>query len=325
MNTTSGKCLPTVSVLMAVRDEAKYIRQSVESILNQTFSKFEFIIVDDQSKDETVEIIRGFNDERITLVEGSGEGLAAALNKGLARCRGEFIARMDGDDISLPCRLQKQYEYMKKWNRVDLLGSQAEIIDETGCIVGKYIKPIDEKIIRKAAKYGCPIIHPSYFGRKDLFISINGYREKFTYAQDYDFILRALDSNSIIHNIDEALIYYRFVYNKSRATKSYLQMYYTRLALQLHQCRVKFGFESEIIAVKLDKRFDGKVSYFYAIDKIRSYLLSKSNSSGRILKYLFIALAFCISTLHIQVLLSMTRALFYKLSCSGGSLASLDS
>lgn len=324
MNTSSGKCLPTVSVLMAVRDEAKYIRNSVESILNQTFGNFEFIIVDDQSKDETVEIIRGFNDERIILVEGSGDGLAAALNKGLARCRGEFIARMDGDDISLPCRLQKQYEYMKKWNRVDLLGSQAEIIDETGCIVGKYIKPIDERIIRKAAKYGCPIIHPSYFGRKNLFISMNGYREKFTYAQDYDFILRALDKNSTIHNIDEVLIYYRFVYNKSRATKNYLQMYYTKLALQLHQCRVKFGYESKIIEVKLNKRFDGEMRYFYAVDKIRSFLLNKSSSSGRILKYLFIALAFCISIMHYQVLQSMTRAFFYKVSCHGGG-ASLDS
>jgi len=102
-------------------------------------------------------------------------------------------------------------------------------------------------------------------------------------------------------------------------------MHYTKLAIQLHQCRVKYGFESEVIAEKLDKRFDGKMSYFYAIDKTRSYLLSKSNSSSKILKYLFIALAFCISTLHIQVLLSMTRALFYKVSCCADSLASLDS
>ena len=104
---------PKVSVLMSVYNGEKYLREAVESILNQTFRDFEFIIIDDGSTDSTNEIIRSYSDCRIRLLENEENiGLTKSLNKGIDQCRGEYIARMDGDDVSLQQRFSKQLEYL---------------------------------------------------------------------------------------------------------------------------------------------------------------------------------------------------------------------
>ena len=119
---------PAVSVLMPVYNVEKYIGEAIESILNQTFNDFEFIIIDDASTDNTVSVIEKFSDNRIKLIRNETNiKLAASLNKGLRIAQGKYIARMDGDDISLPHRFQKLYEFLENNPSVDICGSAMRV------------------------------------------------------------------------------------------------------------------------------------------------------------------------------------------------------
>ncbi|SVC41049.1 uncharacterized protein METZ01_LOCUS293903, partial [marine metagenome] len=112
--------LPLITVLMPVYNGAKYLNEAIDSILNQTFQNFEFIIIDDGSTDDSVKIIKSYDDNRIRLVENRNNlGQSETLNKGLSLTRGKYIARMDQDDISMPERLKKQFEFMENNSDVD--------------------------------------------------------------------------------------------------------------------------------------------------------------------------------------------------------------
>ena len=104
--------LPRVSVLMSVYNETSYLRQSVQSILDQTFLNFEFVIINDGSTDDTQKILETFADPRIRIIRQPNTGLTKALNRGLKLCRGEFIARIDADDLSMPDRLEQQLAFL---------------------------------------------------------------------------------------------------------------------------------------------------------------------------------------------------------------------
>lgn len=113
---------PLISVLMPAYNAEKYIKEAIESILNQTFSNFEFIIIDDGSIDATEEIIKSFKDSRIVYIKNEKNlGLIKTLNKGISIARGEFIARMDSDDISMPQRFELQLDVFKKYKGVDIV------------------------------------------------------------------------------------------------------------------------------------------------------------------------------------------------------------
>ena len=115
---------PLVTVLMAVYNGEKYLREAIESILDQTYTNFEFLIINDGSSDRTEEIILSYNDKRIRYIKNEQNlKLIASLNKGLDLAKGEFIARMDADDISLPERLEKQINFLEKHPEIGLLGS----------------------------------------------------------------------------------------------------------------------------------------------------------------------------------------------------------
>ena len=124
---------PKISVLMSAYNSEKYISESIESILNQTFKDFEFIIINDGSSDNTAKIIQKYaeKDERIRFINSKqNQGIIAALNPGFSMCRGEYIARMDSDDISLPKRFEKQIEYMDKHSECGVLGTSIIIFDK---------------------------------------------------------------------------------------------------------------------------------------------------------------------------------------------------
>ena len=114
--------MPVVSVLMPTYNAEKYLKEAIDSILNQTFTDFEFLIIDDNSKDKTKKIIGKYNDKRIKLIKGPQKGLAAALNCGIKKAQGKYIARMDADDISLPARLEKQVNYLEAHPEITVLG-----------------------------------------------------------------------------------------------------------------------------------------------------------------------------------------------------------
>jgi len=124
-----------ISVVMSVYNGEKYLREAIDSILSQTFHDFEFIIIDDGSNDGSAEVVRSYTDSRIRFVQQENRGLAAALNRGVLLARSGLIARMDQDDISMPDRFEKQYEYLQKHKEVVALGAAAVWIDVNGTYV----------------------------------------------------------------------------------------------------------------------------------------------------------------------------------------------
>ncbi|MBU1092676.1 glycosyltransferase, partial [Patescibacteria group bacterium] len=151
---------PTISVLLSVFNGASYIEAAVESILHQTFRDFELIIVDDGSVDETSKILDKFTDDRIVrLANEKNLGLIKSLNKALAVAQGEFIARMDADDISLLDRFQKQLVYMREHPEIGVLGTAMTQVDEQGQPISVLVPPVKHELILWQTLFGCAIFH----------------------------------------------------------------------------------------------------------------------------------------------------------------------
>jgi|GEM_PF-681196 len=200
---------PTISVLMAVYNGEKYLKEAIESILVQTFVDFEFIIIDDASTDRSGVIIRSYNDPRIRLIKNEKNlGLTISLNKGLLEAQGKYVARMDADDISKPFRLERQYEFMENNPSVVLVGSWAETIDKNGVVSGLRKVPVDPEMIKFELVWKNCFFHSSVCFRKKEIISMGCYDENYRYVQDYDLFSR-LTNTYLLANIPQALIQWR--------------------------------------------------------------------------------------------------------------------
>jgi glycosyltransferase involved in cell wall biosynthesis len=185
---------PKVTVLMSVYNGAYYLRESIESILNQSFTDFEFIIIDDCSTDKSGDIIREYakQDQRIVVIKNEENiGLTKSLNKGLKLAKGEYIARQDADDISEPERLAKQVAFLGTHPEVALVGTWYKEIDAQGRLFAEIQTLYDCTQIRWCLLFSCTFVHSSVLFRKSTIIEQIGlYNEEFTYAQDYDFWCR---------------------------------------------------------------------------------------------------------------------------------------
>lgn len=193
---------------MSIYNGEIYLKESIESILDQTFKDFEFIIIDDGSTDKSEKIIKSYNDSRIKFLKNNKNiGLTKSLNKGLELCKGDFIARMDADDISLPVRLEKQLDYMNKNKNVDICGSWSMTIGQKFGEIRKC--PINHEEIKCQLLLNNIICHSSVIMRKKS-ISKEGirYNESYLYAQDFDFFVRMINQFRF-SNIPEVLIRYR--------------------------------------------------------------------------------------------------------------------
>jgi glycosyltransferase EpsE len=196
-----------VSVLMCCFNSQNYLRFSIESILNQTFNEFEFIIIDDCSTDDSYNIILNYSelDKRIKVFRNNNNlGLTKSLNLGLSYCLYDLVFRMDADDVAIFNRLeiQSKYFYSKK---LDILGGYSM---ELG--YNKIRKmPLNLVGIKKSLVFKNPIIHPSVCYSKAKILSVGGYSEKYPKMQDYDLWFKAISSGFIIENMPEILIYYR--------------------------------------------------------------------------------------------------------------------
>jgi glycosyltransferase involved in cell wall biosynthesis len=179
---------PKISVIMPAYNAQKYIAEAIESILNQTFRDFEFIIIDDASTDKTWEIIQKYaQKDRRTIALKNAENLQnyKTRNNGIAIARGKYIATMDADDWSYPDRLQKQVEFMEKNPEVVLCGSFVEICDKNLDVLNKRNYPeTDEKIRKKLFRYS-PFCHPSTMWRTVTVKKVGGYNDVYPIAQDY--------------------------------------------------------------------------------------------------------------------------------------------
>jgi glycosyltransferase involved in cell wall biosynthesis len=174
---------------MSVYNGERFLNNAIDSILNQTFSDFEFIIIDDASTDRTAEILKTYSDPRIRIMKNNqNQGLTKSMNKELTLARGIYIARMDADDISLPNRLATQLRFLDNNPEFALIGSSAYLIDENNITIGtqREICNITFSDLLSQNHF----IHGSIMMRKSVLDNVGGYNERLPYAQDYDLWLR---------------------------------------------------------------------------------------------------------------------------------------
>lgn len=200
---------PAITVLMPAYNAARYIGEAITSVLQQTFTDFELLIVNDGSTDDTLEIITSFNDERIVVVSQPNRGVADALNTGLKHARAPYIARFDADDICYPYRLEKQIRFLQDNPEYILVGSEAKYILENGDFLFDFhcIAYSHEQVMDKLYFY-CPFVHPTVMYRKDAVIEAGSYP---THAHNFeDYLLwTTLAGGGRLCNLTEPLIKYR--------------------------------------------------------------------------------------------------------------------
>lgn len=198
---------PLVSLVMPTYNVVDSIREAVDSIIDQTLTDWELIIVDDQSTDGTWQALQQYRDARIQLFRlERHEGIVTALNRGLDASRGQFIARMDGDDISLPQRLERQLAFLSSRPECDLVGSDFACIDENGNVYA-LVRQLRGKPLQQFLKAGAGLLHGTFFFRRSVYIKLKGYR--FDFAEDYDFLTRLHTKGLQFDNLPESLYQHR--------------------------------------------------------------------------------------------------------------------
>lgn len=193
---------------MSVYNSEKYLSEAIDSILNQTFRDFEFLIINDGSKDSSLEIIKSYNDKRIRLISRENKGLVYSLNEGINKAKGLYIARQDSDDISVKDRLAKEVEYLENNPKIGLVGSNYSIINIKGKILATtnvFTHPIDLRLTQITCnQFG----HGSIMARKKILQECNGYDSSVGHVEDYDLWTR-ISRIADIANIEEPLYLYR--------------------------------------------------------------------------------------------------------------------
>jgi len=232
-----------ISVIMSVYNSEKHLRKSIESILSQSYENFEFIIVDDFSNDSSWKIIQDYSakDKRINAYRREKNlGLTKNLNFMINKSKGEFIARMDSDDISLKNRLYEQIEYMKNNPKIDILGTASiEIDNEEKCVnIKKYPEEDFMNYICKAS----PVLHPTVMLKSSVFSKLS-YNEKFRTSQDLDLWFRCLKNGYKFANINTPLLKFRMdkdFFKRRSVNKSINEFYiYITGIYSLHGISIK--------------------------------------------------------------------------------------
>jgi len=201
-----------ISILLPVWNCPSYVGQAIDSVLNQSYSDFECIIIDDGSNDNTPEVLQKYQDPRIRLFQHTNRGLAATLNVGIASARGKYVARQDQDDLSLPDRLAKQISYMDSHPECGLLGTWAQIMEGDRIVERYHRHPSDPSQLRYHLLFNNPFVHSSVMMRKTVLEAVGGYSTDPSRQppEDYELWSR-LSRYSNVANLPEVLLYYREV------------------------------------------------------------------------------------------------------------------
>jgi glycosyltransferase involved in cell wall biosynthesis len=204
--------LPTVSVVMSVRNGETFLAEAIESVLNRTFRDFEFVIVDDGSTDGTSQILRNFEqkDRRIRVVVREHRGRTVSLNEVLSISTGELVAIMDGDDMAAPERLQKQVDFLNENQNCVALGGEVMFVDAKGRPLGRGNHPRGHAEIRRCLLLGdgAALSQPVVMFRRRAFQEVGGYNEDFEVVQDLDLFLR-LSEVGLVENLPDILLFWR--------------------------------------------------------------------------------------------------------------------
>jgi glycosyltransferase involved in cell wall biosynthesis len=204
--------VPEVSVVLPVYNAERYLRQAVESVLRQTLGDFELICIDDGSTDGTLAILREYEraDARVRVISRANTGVSRAANEGTAAARAPLLARMDGDDICMPERLEKQAAYLHENPDCVLVASQVVVIDGDGGVVGP--RPDTgyghEEIDRALLDRGWPVVHPSVMVRTRAVRNVGGYPDGVAVHEDHDLFLRLAEVGRL-HTLPDVLLHYR--------------------------------------------------------------------------------------------------------------------
>jgi glycosyltransferase involved in cell wall biosynthesis len=238
----AGKRSPAITVLMSVHNGARWLDQAISSVLNQTLIDFEFIIVNDGSTDQSLEIIKRFarSDPRIVVIDKPNTGLADSLNRGIREARGQWVARVDADDLCEPNRLEEQFNYVKSKPEVVLVGSDFIEIDNNGTAIKRQSYPSNHtNLIWNLEHHKRFFPHSSAFFRLDIAWKVGGYNIRIHRSQDHDFWFR-LSSEGKITCLKKPLVRIRKHDNQiSNEESGMKQVYYDYAATVCHFLRKK--------------------------------------------------------------------------------------
>ncbi len=236
---------PVISVVMSVYNGQKYLRESIDSILNQTYKNFEFIIINDGSEDNSLDMLLEYQigDNRVLIVNQNNVGLTRSLNRGVKLATSEYIARQDADDISIHSRLEKQLNYMENHPKVAVIGCFGDVFNVNGVLrTGRDSKFSREGIKRHLASKNL-FMHGSAMVRKSCLAKVGFYREFFRHSQDYDLWLR-LSQYFDIDILPECLYQYRVTPQAVSVSRWLAQKQYADIAKKLHAERLATGKDS---------------------------------------------------------------------------------
>jgi len=203
--------MPRVSILVSTYNGEKYLSQAIESLLNQSFTDFELIIVNDGSSDNSERVIRSFDDDRVVYLRNAqNQGIAASQNKGLSVARGEYVALQDHDDISVAHRLHLQVEYLAAHPDIAMVGSSSLRIDAFGVLKSERSAPLNDIDLKWYLMFGQPFVHTSLMVRRRIIEEIGGYSRdpEVRMCEDYDFTSR-IGTRYKTANLELPLVYWR--------------------------------------------------------------------------------------------------------------------
>jgi glycosyltransferase involved in cell wall biosynthesis len=202
--------VPEICVLMPVYNGERFLREAIASVLGQSFTDWELLVLDDSSTDKTASIVEEFarQDPRVRHIVLPGLGLCGSLNEGLQRASSPYVARMDADDVCLPGRFAAQWEHFFAHPELDVLGTAIICIDEQGRRENVVVHPAGAQL-PPAMQRTCVLAHPSVMAKTSALQGLGGYSRAFSHAEDYDLWLRALDAGLRLDNLSLPLLLYR--------------------------------------------------------------------------------------------------------------------
>ena len=266
--------MKTIDILLPIYNEPlEYIKKSIESILNQTYTKFKLIIIlDSPTNFSAIKYVDELKtkDQRIVVIKNEKNlGLVTSLNKGIAYCTDEYVARMDADDISNPNRLEKQIQYLEE-NNLDFIGANAIGFSKND-ILYKTNLPVDDILIKKKLKYGNCFYHSTFFFKTEILEKI--HYEQALYCEDYLFTLRVNANNYKMGNHPEYLLNYRVNLNSISNSHSVEQYVYANYLRNLYKKNKNIDFskfQKYILSSNCKKRINKVGKFFNLKDKYKT-------------------------------------------------------
>lgn len=283
---------PKISVIMSVyNEEINWIKVAIDSILNQSFSDLEFLIINDNPDNKEIDkFLSQLVDSRIKVIKNEvNMGLVKSLNKGIDASQGKYIARMDADDISKLDRFEKQYNYMEKNQDIALLGGKVNRMDENdNSLPSNDLVLIGSEKISKYIKYCNVVIHPTFFIRADVIKNknIDKYRE-IPFVEDYDLVCRFISNGYKVENLNEILVCCRVRTKGLSRSNEFTQFKFQLYISEMFKCsKIDDINKSDIDRVVNDKR---GLEEYDKIKKQKSFSTNKISRNINNIKALFIS------------------------------------